>query len=356
MVAPLRKTDDRAGESKDAVLIETVEVLPANEAASATPNGENLQALEGRNTAPTGGQTSTLDSAAPGLVEHSTNLPAVHDPAPPSLTSDYKILFSQKLEHLVGKVSSNTQYYAQLSRLVLLVRKLDRENISPATYQQAYLAATVVEKHLDSNSTADRNVAQIIDDLEYMNSIYSPIFIVIKGLIYSVICVAAIMALLIFGSALTYHWATGQPFVGVFLNVVDSFLGNHIFVSALFGLFGSIVSILLRASEFEGSPRSKQFLLTTGGILPIVGVLFACVASAIFSSGMISFQFAGGSAEQLSPDFFVVLGFLAGFSERFMRGLLGQVEDRVNAPAQPNDAPDEKANGEAKDLVTAKAT
>jgi len=64
-------------------------------------------------------------------------------------------------------------------------------------------------------------------------------------------------------------------------------------VAAIFGILGSVVSILLRLSEFEGATRrSRQFLGMTGAMLPLVGGIFACVTCALVASGIINFNFA----------------------------------------------------------------
>jgi hypothetical protein len=47
----------------------------------------------------------------------------------------------------------------------------------------------------------------------------------------------------------------------------------------------------------------------------------------MFRSGIINFAFAGSAAPVGDTYFYMVLGFLSGFSERFTRGLLGSAED-----------------------------
>ena len=97
-------------------------------------------------------------------------------------------------------------------------------------------------------------------------------------------------------------------------------------VAATFGMLGAVVSVLLRLSEFENAQRrSRQFLRMTGVVLPLVGVVFACVTYALFTSDLINF----GPAVEDNTSFFIVVGFLSGFSERFTRGLLGSVEQSL---------------------------
>lgn len=125
--------------------------------------------------------------------------------------------------------------------------------------------------------------------------------------------------------------------LGVAINVMLGFAMKPLIVSAVFGMLGSIVSILLRLSEFElATRRSRQFLLMTGFMLPFVGAIFASVTCALFASGIINFNFANGGQGTVginNPYFYVVVGFLSGFSERFTRGLLGKAESSLTEVA-----------------------
>ena len=75
--------------------------------------------------------------------------------------------------------------------------------------------------------------------------------------------------------------------------------------------------------EFEGAQgRSKAFLLLYGGTLPVVGGIFAAVLSALLDLGIISIAMN-------SPQTYIIVGFLSGFSERFTRNILDMAEDRL---------------------------
>ena len=70
----------------------------------------------------------------------------------------------------------------------------------------------------------------------------------------------------------------------------------------------------------------------TGMLLPIVGALFAIISCAFFRLGIVNLPFPAGNAGVGDhPHFFIVIGFLSGFSERFTRGLLGSLENTVVA-------------------------
>jgi hypothetical protein len=101
-----------------------------------------------------------------------------------------------------------------------------------------------------------------------------------------------------------------------------------VLVGTFFGCCGSVVSLLLRLPDFESlKGKSRTFLRTLGGTQPIIGGLFAFVLGALISAKIINLS-VGGSSD-LSPWLFVVLGFLAGFSERFTRNLLHVAESHL---------------------------
>jgi len=179
----------------------------------------------------------------------------------------------------------------------------------------------------------------VIDNLEYVASRTSPIMTVLRGVAYSV-CAFVVLGLLAFiGWSVVTAFGAGIQVSKAAHNLASQAAANPVCLAILFGLLGGVVSILLRITEFEVAnqrqQRSKQFLLATGFVLPAVGAMFAAVACGVFASGLVSFAFAGESATTAklreNVYFFVVIGFLAGFSERFMRGLLGRVEQGVSA-------------------------
>ena len=110
---------------------------------------------------------------------------------------------------------------------------------------------------------------------------------------------------------------------------------HKVAVAALFGCLGSVVSLLMRLTEFETTRgRSREFLFLSGATLPIVGGIFAAVIAALLASKIINFGPAPG-ADGLSIWLFIVIGFLSGFSERFTRNLLSMAEDRFSgSPAK----------------------
>lgn len=102
-------------------------------------------------------------------------------------------------------------------------------------------------------------------------------------------------------------------------------------IASLFGCFGGVVSLLTRLPEFEIlKGRSRTFLRALGGTQPIIGGIFALVVGALFSAKIVNIGVSGAS--DLSTWFYVVIGFLAGFSERFTRNLLNVAESHLGGP------------------------
>jgi hypothetical protein len=107
---------------------------------------------------------------------------------------------------------------------------------------------------------------------------------------------------------------------------------------AVFRCFGGVVSLLLRLHDFEIiKGKSRTFLRAYGGTQPLIGGIFACVLGALISAKIINIS-VGGSSD-LSTWFFIVLGFLAGFSERFTRNLLHVAEGHFGGATGPTPQP-----------------
>ena len=108
-----------------------------------------------------------------------------------------------------------------------------------------------------------------------------------------------------------------------------------ILIGTFFGCCGGVVSLLLRLPDFEIlKGKSRTFLRASGGTQPVIGGIFAFVLGALISAKIINISVGGNS--DLSPWLFVVLGFLAGFSERFTRNLLHAAESHFGGATGPS--------------------
>jgi hypothetical protein len=114
-------------------------------------------------------------------------------------------------------------------------------------------------------------------------------------------------------------------------------------IGTFFGCCGGVVSLFLRLPDFEIlKDKSRTFLRAFGATQPFIGGVFAFVLGALISAKIINLS-VGGSSD-LSPWLFVVLGFLAGFSERFTRNLLHVAESHFGgatgqSPQPPQQEP-----------------
>lgn len=251
----------------------------------------------------------------------------------------YRALFENELTDLIAHSATDGKAVdpGLLSRLVVMSRKLDDAEATAPMYHQAYLAALLVR------SPSQKQPADgVIDDLEFVTSRNSPAWTVLKGLTSS--CIAIIMFLMIVLLAIAFIKTGERDGLGAkFMH----YAGSSMSVAVFFGITGSAVSALLRLSDFEkNGRRSRRFLWVTGAVLPWVGAAFAAVTYALFASGIINFKPEGQDLSQ----FYIVIGFLAGFSERFTRGLLGAAENAVAGAAERKsdggDKGGKKANGE----------
>ena len=216
-----------------------------------------------------------------------------------------------------------------MARLLNLSRRLD-DGGNPVLYQQATLAAQLWKTHPSTGST----VSAVLDDIEFATSRNSPIYTVMHGLIASVLWLSLGTLAFLTLSSFVYAWVGHTMWRDVISKLYDYLRTSPIVVASMFGMLGAVVSVLLRLSEFENARRrSRQFLRMTGVVLPLVGVVFASVTCALFASNLINFSFAAGSDHSpvlhTNTHFFIVIGFLSGFSERFTRGLLGSAEQSL---------------------------
>ena len=219
-----------------------------------------------------------------------------------------------------------------IARLFALPRKLSDAKGSYGEYGQACYVAKLVKSSPLTTSAAE----EILTDIEFSISRNSPISFVMKGLAMSVglLIIFLVVITLVVSSTAIYSAIVARTQRPESIQLVlDGYLtlwSSPLVMAVLFGILGSVVSILQRLSDFEGSTqKSRQLIMMTGAMLPLVGGTFAAVTYALFASGIINFQFAGNAPQTIDPRFYWVVGFLSGFSERFTTGLLVKAEPLV---------------------------
>jgi hypothetical protein len=146
-------------------------------------------------------------------------------------------------------------------------------------------------------------------------------FVYFQGALYGTVVAAVICVLL--GLVSARFWA-------------DHIDTGALVASALFGALGAVVSVFQRIStgqltlDFNASPKQ---LLSLGGLRPLVGAIFGTVAQFALGAGL--FGVADRPATALGV--FALIGFAAGFSERFATDMVeraGQV--LAGQPTKPD--------------------
>lgn len=126
--------------------------------------------------------------------------------------------------------------------------------------------------------------------------------------------------------------------VCVVLGMVGSrYWANHIdtaalVASALFGALGAVVSVIQRISagrltlDFNASVWQ---LLSVGGLRPLVGAIFGTVAQFALGAGLFG---VGGVRPESAIAVFALIGFAAGFSERFATDMVERAGRVLTGP------------------------
>lgn len=170
--------------------------------------------------------------------------------------------------------------------------------------------------------------SKVFDEIEFHTSTPAALSYVMRG-IRTILLFFFTALLLIVVTPVYLDTLSGDDqsnSLGQTLGSMDLDLRNVV-AASIAGLFGSVVSLLLRLSEFEATKgRSRMFLTMTGISLPIVGAIFGAFVAALFSAKVVNVSLGEGGFGIWA---FVAIGFLAGFSERFSRGFVQMAEKRL---------------------------
>ena len=92
------------------------------------------------------------------------------------------------------------------------------------------------------------------------------------------------------------------------------------------GGLGSIVSMLTRIHTFSAlAGTDRRLLWLTGAVRPVIGIAFALFMFSVLQAQILPFHFADGPQANFE---YVAFAFIAGFSERFTRGVISTMEGR----------------------------
>jgi len=115
--------------------------------------------------------------------------------------------------------------------------------------------------------------------------------------------------------------------------------------SLIAGGMGALLSVLYGMTSgnlrlhtlFANAESSRGPLVAAGALRPLVGALSGTVVYVLLQSGFIPLKVPDGAA---GTHFFIAIAIVAGFSERWARGVLAGTEERVQgATSAKPDAP-----------------
>jgi len=96
----------------------------------------------------------------------------------------------------------------------------------------------------------------------------------------------------------------------------------------IMGMFGSIVSIMLRIRDYEGQRGEyASSLFITGFTKPLIGAMFSLFMLTVISSGVLPLDYE--IIEGTAFYFFAAISFITGFSERFARDVIAKTEEAI---------------------------
>ena len=103
------------------------------------------------------------------------------------------------------------------------------------------------------------------------------------------------------------------------------------------GALGSFVSVIVRANDFiEHQQRTRLDLFLMGFFRPVVGMAFAVFLMAALESGVVSGLVSTDSGKPAQKIYFyIAISFVAGFSERLVKDLMGKTVDLVGGSDFP---------------------
>jgi hypothetical protein len=135
--------------------------------------------------------------------------------------------------------------------------------------------------------------------------------------------------------------AGGVLFSIAFASMLALGEGSELFVPMLIaGGMGAVLSVLFGMTSgalklhtlFASAESGLGPLVAAGALRPVVGALSAIVVYVLLQSGIVPIEVADGTK---GTHFFMALAILAGFSERWTRGILAGTEERLQSAPAP---------------------
>lgn len=141
----------------------------------------------------------------------------------------------------------------------------------------------------------------------------------------------AAMISLVVGIALAAGWAGAE------------------YAALISGAIGAVVSVIQRINNGHFDLEydvGRPYAFFLGGLRPLIGGAFALAIAFAFKSGVLNLPLSKGRSEAQERFALVVLGFIAGFSERFAQDTLAAAAQTA-VPAMPKQSKTEPAQQDA---------
>lgn len=245
----------------------------------------------------------------------------------PELYSDNAAGNAERRPGWLGRSSADDLSCASLiAKYVSLWSVLDKEE-----NQTFIIQALIGLRMLESQNFVASS--KVFREIEFQTSTQAALSYVMKGvgtfiIGFLFVIMLIVAAILFLGTILN---PDQERALAVWLSAFDGQWVNVV-VAGIAGMFGGVVSLLLRISEFESTKgRSQMFLKLTGATLPIVGGLFAMFVASLFAAQIVNITVG---PRGFSVWAFIAIGFLSGFSERFSRTFVQLAERRFSAAGQ----------------------
>ncbi|MDB9315958.1 hypothetical protein PN462_22790 [Spirulina sp. CS-785/01] len=121
------------------------------------------------------------------------------------------------------------------------------------------------------------------------------------------------------------------------------------------GTLGSVISILIRISDFE-EPENPDPLIPIfmGAFKPIIGSSFGLLVFALFNSGIISLQILPSDNARGQEFFYSSLAFVIGFSERLAKDVIKRTENTLLGGYVPP-SPSEQQMNHSQEVIEVKS-
>jgi hypothetical protein len=252
------------------------------------------------------------------------------------------------LKNVLAKESNETNQ----NELVQFIQLLSEIGNDESFAEELELASQALQKSNPDVSFVSKQRASIQDRLKERKSLLkgtSPTsqvilgvlaFLKLVGLVFLVPLCVGLLAFI--GGNLITYFPSLEDFFWDAQGVFDFFssiwdrIPLPLRLAAFSGAVGGIASLMVRMPDFARLRASSYAVLfSTGFFRPFIGMILATFVAAIFNSGLFGVTIEGGKKEIF---FYLILGFICGFSEIVAKDILSKAEQAVGSLAKRKQA------------------